>query len=299
MKKIIYIFVLLMANLSCTNTEEELLHEVTVSFSPALYSNTRTTEDNNYPTNTPFRVWAYSLPVNAQGESKASNASVFMNNEMVSYQSGSWTTSEPYQWKSDKKLTFFAYSPASVHATCNYENGITIPNHDMNDGIDLLYASPLEDVENLYNNGCISLPFRSAFAQVNFKVRSMMPIGYHVHLKKLFIEKLAYKGTFQLRPKEKWITTADRMPYDFYNGDREFGYSSEDAGTLTLMPQTIDQPIKMLIDLYDSNDKLVIADKTIESATMSNCWKPGKYYSYTLNIYSDSITFTTDIIDGL
>ena len=108
MKKITYIFVLLMLTLSCTNTESEALHEVAISFSPVVYQNTRTSEANVYPQNTPFGVWAYSLPTNSQWKFDASSASVFMDNETVSYKSGSWVPSSTYNWTSDKLLTFFA-----------------------------------------------------------------------------------------------------------------------------------------------------------------------------------------------
>lgn len=300
MKKMKYILVLLLlATFSCTNTEEKVLHEVTVSFYPALYHNTRTTGDELYPQDVPFGVWAYSLPANEQKNNDVSSVSVFMDNEVVCFKSGNWTPSVPYHWKSDKRLTFFAYSPASIRATSSYEKGMTITDYDMNDSINLLFVRPVENVDNLYNNGCISLPFISAFAKVNFKARSMMMLGRTVHLKRLYLDELAYKGTFLLKPNEHWVTTTDRMQYDFYNGDKEIGYNSMDVGTLTVMPQNLKQPVRMLVDIYDDKGKLIETDKTIESATMTHSWKPGKYYSYILNVYSDSITFTTDMIDGL
>ena len=44
---------------------------------------------------------------------------------------------------------------------------------------------------------------------------------------------------------------------------------------------------------------IMIADREIETVTLTENWKVGKYYSYTLNVYSDSVTFTTDILDNL
>lgn len=302
MKKIQYILMLLaLAILSCTNDEEVLVHEVPVSFSPAIQYNTRAIDmgTDAYPRHVPFAVWAYSLPQKRTWAKDASSALPFMINEVISYNSGNWLPTTPYQWRSDQLLTFFAHSPAWADATFTLENGITIPNYDIYYGYDLMFTPAVYDRNNRFNEGCVSLPFVSAFSKVSFSVRSMVMLGRTVRLKALYIDDLAHKGTFYSLPTERWVTTDDKHRYVFFAGDEPIGGTSQLVSTDMMMPQSLKQHIKLVVDIYDQNGKLVIPNRTIETALLTENWKVGKYYGYTLNIYSDSATFTTDILDNL
>ena len=300
MKKVKYIFMLLtFVILACTSDEETVFHEVSVSFSPAVHYNTRSVESEAYPGETPFGVWAYSLPLNKRWAKDAPSAFSFMENEVVSYNAGSWLPTVPYQWRSDKLLTFFAYSPAWAGASFSLENGITIANHDICDGYDLMFTRAVTDNNNHFNEGCVSLSFMSAFSKVSFSVRSMVMLSRTVHLKALYIDSLAHKGTFYSQPTERWVTAADKKRFDFFVGDMPVTGTSQTIGTQMMMPQNPKQPIKLVVDIYDINGNIMIADREIETVTLTENWKVGKYYSYTLNVYSDSVTFTTDILDNL
>ena len=147
--KVKYIFMLLtFVILACTSDEETVFHEVSVSFSPAVHYNTRSVESEAYPGEIPFGVWAYSLPLDRRWAKDAPSAHPFMENEVVSYNAGSWLPTVPYQWRSDKLLTFFAYSPAWAGATFSLDNGITIANHDICDGYDLMFTRAVTDNNN-------------------------------------------------------------------------------------------------------------------------------------------------------
>lgn len=300
MKKVKYIFMLLtFVILACTSDEETVFHEVSVSFSPAVHYNTRSVGSEAYPGEIPFGVWAYSLPLDRRWAKDARSAQPFMENEVVSYNAGSWLPTVPYQWRSDKLLTFFAYSPAWAGATFSLENGITIANHDIKDGYDLMFTRAVSDNNNHFNEGCVSLPFVSAFSKISFNVRSMVMLGRTAHLKALYVDSLAHKGTFYSQPTERWVTADDKKRFNFFVGDMPLTGTSQTIGTQMMMPQNPKQPIKLVVDIYDRDGNIIIADREIETVMLTENWKVGKFYSYTLNVYSDSVTFTTDILDNL
>lgn len=297
MKKTRYIqLIALLAILSCTNDEEKILHEVSVSFNPVLQENTRSTNGDTYPADTPFGVWAFSLPANKRWADDAPAATTYMDREVVSYSSGSWQPSVPYQWKSNIQLTFFAYSPAWLDASYNSENGITVADHDIDSDSGFMFTHPQSDNNNLYNYGCVSLPFVNALAKIKFNVRSKAALGRTLHLKHIYMDTLAHKGTFHSLPEAHWTTTGDCRQQDIFKGDLELGSAIMEIGSMMAMPKTTKQPIKLMIDIYNMNGQLVIADRAIETVSPTGAWKVGKYYEYTIDVYSDSATFTTDYI---
>ena len=65
-----------------------------------------------------------------------------------------------------------------------------------------------------------------------------------------------------------------------------------------VLPQTASLPVILVVDVYDNEGTLVEAGRKIVSRPLECNWNVGKYYSYTLNITTDSVTFTTDIFDN-
>lgn len=300
MKKMKYIFVLLLlVVLSCTHEEDKECHEVFISFNPVIQNNTRAVSRNAYPVEDSFGVWAYSLPTSCLWERDSSSSTLFMDNETVSYYSGSWLPSVNYRWTSDTALTFFAYSPAWIHASFSLKNGITIADYDMNKEIDIMFTRPVADNTNLFNDGCVSLLFVSPFSQVSINVCSRVLLGCTLHLKKIYIDEVAYKGTFHSQPIERWITTDDKTSCILFDGDVEVGKDYIDIGTFNMMPQCLNQPIKLVVDIYDQYGELMIADRTLDSSVIAKPWKVGKSYHYSLQVYTDNVTFITDILDDL
>ena len=68
------------------------------------------------------------------------------------------------------------------------------------------------------------------------------------------------------------------------------------VGELTLLPQKSGQPFKLVVDIYNREGELIIANRTIETEPIEIEWGVGKLHEYTLNVYSDSATFITDYI---
>ena len=299
MKKINYILTFLFCTLlSCTNDEENL-HRVTISFNPVMQNNTRTTSAA-YPTDTPFRVWAYSLPVGRRWAENSTSAQLYMDNVEVKFNNGTWQPLLPYEWADNRLLTFFACSPASTDVVFSKETGIMIPDYCMDNDADLMFTRPVADTSNRNNKGCVSLPFVSAFSKVTFNVCSRLVLGNTLRLKRIYIENLAYKGTFYTQPAEYWVTTSDEKQINLFEGDKEVGISSVQAAAAAIMPQIPYEPVKLIVDIYDSIGNQIVSDKKIETPPIAEEWKAGKYYTYTLKIYSDSAAFViTDIPDEL
>ena len=223
MKKRTHILALLLTmltTLSCTNDVNETLYEASLSFNPALINHTRS-NTQGYPLDKPFAVWAYTLPTDKRWAKDSMTADLYLSKEVITYKGGCWQPFIPFIWASNRLLTVAACSP--VEAVTNYtrERGISIYDYDINtDGSDLLFTRTQPDIDNRFNNGCISLPFISTFTKLEFRVRATTHHNRNVRLKSIYMDSVAHKGTFYSLPEECWETTNDRVKMEFFSGDK-------------------------------------------------------------------------------
>ena len=302
MKKRTHILALLLtmlAALSCTNDMNEVFYEASLSFNPAIIKHTRSNSEG-YPLDRPFAVWAYTLPTGKCWAQDSLSADLYLSKEIITYKGGSWQPFMPFIWSSNRLLTVAACSPIEAVTGYTRERGISIYDYDIiADGSDLMFTRTQPDIDNRFNNGCVSLPFISTFTKLEFRVRSTTHHGRNVRLKSIYMDSIAHRGTFHSLPEECWQTTGERVKMEFFSGDKAIEKRFQDLCTCIAMPQQPQQPIKMLIDIYNDAGEKIIADRILTSRLNIESWGVGKHNTYTINIYSDSITFTTEILDNI
>lgn len=198
---------------SCAKNEvNEVTDNNQITFQTVVGPNTKALIDGvEYATTHPsFGTFAY---YNATGTTFPTSSTDYIPESEVSYQTSAWTTSTPYYWPKNGSLTFFSYSPYSIHGSvnCNTTSGIVISNWDVdaNGDVDVMVA----DVEtgltkNGSNGGYTGVPtvFRHKLSQVvdvTFKTDIAYNDGapYNVGEKQFFINyvkfnKLEQTGTY-------------------------------------------------------------------------------------------------------
>lgn len=284
--------------ISCTEENSEYFPQLYVSYTPAVTASTRAPA-GEYPQDTPFGVWIYSLHEKKTWESNKHEATLLASNSIVRYTDGGWTNTPPIEWLGNQHLTVFAYSPYEIDADYSSNKGITIENFDITEGIHPLFANSAVDCTSERNGGCIAIPFIPTLAKVEFRVRSMAQADSILCLRSLTMDDMYYKGRFQSFPRAKWTPTDDTLTLEFCNNSMMIESSSETVGSQMVLPQRVWQPVTLIVDIYDREGNLLVPGRKIVSRQMDSNWNVGKYYSYTLNVTTNAVTFTTDILENL
>lgn len=291
------LLLLLVAVISCTDEEKEYQPDLYVSFNPAITANTRA-QAGEYPQEVPFAVWLYSLPEKKTWSKYHSNATLLADKAVVTNNDGCWSNIPAIFWPHKQNITAFAYSPLDIDADYSHTEGITIEEFDVTSGCYPLFTYPITDISSRYNGGCIAVPFVSALAKIEFRARSMAQIDTVLHLRSLSLDNVHYKGRFNSSPRATWTPTDEVISLEFCEEDIPVEVSSQIIGSKMVLPQTASLPVILVVDVYDNEGTLVEAGRKIVSRPLECNWNVGKYYSYTLNITTDSVTFTTDIFDN-
>ncbi len=150
MKKLFFIAAIASAALvSCTKNEvAQVADQSVITFAaPVVAPATKASNEvwNNYPTSADyaFAVWAKYHSDKVYNVGDWATDPTYMDNVTVYYGSNSWAPTADYYWPKNGTLSFIAYSPASVDASCN-SNGIQIAdyvvNTDLTNQRDILFS---------------------------------------------------------------------------------------------------------------------------------------------------------------
>ena len=263
-KHIFYIAAACVALASCVKNEvrvnapdQEITFQTVVgkASSKAIITNT------TYPTNVSFGTFAYFYP-----KSFGTNTQLYISNAEVKYNTGAtsgnvWTTDPAYYWPKQGKLTFYSYSPYTIHdkVSCTETDGLKIANYDVNanQDIDIMVADRKDDhTQNGENAGYNGVPtvFRHKLAQVvKFTIATKDDYAKgtvdapkvgdkRFFVKEIKIGNIAYKGTFKsgiepkLENKGTWTKTNDKKDsYTWYSNTTGVEFTKANPAT----PSTI------------------------------------------------------------
>ena len=298
-RKNIYILfgMLLFTLVACTKDEKEYIPDVYLSFDPIVVANTRLADAGAYPQDQPFSVWAYSLPDGKSWKEDMDQLSPVMENVTISYANGEWLPQSSYSWPQKCGLTFYACSPQNINAAFTFEEGITLKNFDTNSAIVPMFTYPVQSGDRLLSSGCIALPFVRTLTKLEFAIRTIVTSDSVMILKKLYLDDIAYKGDFQSLPYARWNTHNERMCMEFCDSSMRVNVNTCKVGERLVMPQLVRSSVNAIIDIYDKEGNVIVTDRKISSEPLNKALKVGKYYTYTLNLSTRSMTFTTDILD--
>ena len=270
-----------------------------ILFSPAVNVASRASEAV-YPQDTPFGVWAYSLPKNEKWSSTEMTPQTVLENARVTHSNGKWEPTPSTKWPGNDRLTFFAYAPYDANMTFTKERGVEFRDFDVTSGVIPMYTPPVTDCSKQQTNGCVALPFIQTLAKVEINVCSAIAhIGFHMYLKSVTIDDIAFKGSFQSLPQASWKQLDERKCVEFCDEKMEVGISMQPVGVKMLLPQAPQGPVKLKVDIYDNEGNLYTDDYELTTEPIKNTWNVGKYYVYNIVLSHNNATFNTDIIENL
>lgn len=162
----------LLASCSKIDVDNSSLERSLIGFNTAS-----TKAASAYPTDSPFITTSYKLASGKTWDTNKSDASLFINQEEVTYNSiySFWKTSADYYWPTDgSTLTFFSYSPKSLSSKASVSTeGVSISSWNVKtDSGDILVADIAADkIKNESLAGYTGVPtyFRHKLSRIVFR----------------------------------------------------------------------------------------------------------------------------------
>ena len=317
MKKIVFALMSVAAFIACSNDEVIPSHNSAIEFNPTTKNSVRTitTTTNNI---SKFNVWSYT----AEGKT-------VMNNIEVSKATGEWAYSPVKYWPYDATLDFYGITPTTLVGTGNgsVEHHIDVEvsadaakinfaGASISDTRgeffycqnypDILYATALNLTKENNNGTKVTMNFRHAMAQVEFKVKNSSTIDSEVSYQPsiVMIDGIDNAGTYTLpmasttldfaagESHGSWTTSLSKegVPHSF-NVIPNYIAPGSDAVLITdandihyVLPQKKDDA--ELIVTFGVQQGEHFIEGVLKNVALPVDWKEGHKYTYTLVVNS-------------
>lgn len=284
--------IVLMTSSCISNRIDRLEPDIELAFSVVVSASTKSEmTEIEYPTDVPFGVWSYSLPIGENWIDNKQKATVIQIQEEVRHDvsSGLWKPENEVSWvSSDKNMSFFAYSPYSRECSFSIHDGICVTDYSINEDCNLMFSENIYDINKNTSHGIVNIPFVNALTTVGFNVRSSLPDGTLIKVKKLKIHNIATAGDFFSLPEPRWENPKDYSDIIFFDGEMEIGNDPVKIGlSRQMIPQTIQPEIELVCDIISGD--YILHDQSFKT-TGKMRWSVGKTCTYNLKVTTD-LTF--------
>lgn len=300
MKRLLLISVALIAA-GCTIDRRGINDpDVALEFQPAMYMHVAQEGVERYPQGQPFGVCSWKLPDGADWKESSSESQEYLREQEVSMSGQNvWSCPGTPLWPSKEwDLTFIAYSPYISAGGCTREQGVIYQLDDFrNDQTDFLYTSALENLDKTESGGVVTVPFRHALSQIEFRVKNTVSTDEVLTVRKISIDKIVAGGEFESLREPQWVTEGEPVELVFFEGSFVTGGLPEYIGRDWLViPQTLDARVVVEFDFTDRYGKTV--ERKAETRALNLKLKPGSRYSLTLSIGMNDVKFLKEIIEN-
>ncbi len=194
--------------------------------------------DDLFPTDVVLGVTAWQLHDGQTWLEDAAAATPALDNEAISYD-GEWATADDRLWPSRRNtLTVIGYAPYGAADRVTREEGVVFTADTRTEMADLMYTPLLVERTKFTDGGRITLPYRHALAEVEFRVRKAVEEGEQIAIRRISLDGVAVEGVFSSLPEPEWRPTEARADMEFFAGNEECGYIAGPIGKrLKMIPQ--------------------------------------------------------------
>ena len=243
-------------------------------FELATSPNTKSQEGSEFPA-----VWAL--------ESKTGQPVI--EAMPLQYDAGLWRPVEPYSWKANYPLDFYAASPLA-YASFDSEKGICFESYDTAMGYELLYTEPVLEREAGQTLGLVSLTFQRPMSLLRIYLKQELQSSSGILIKKLTLDGLRHKGSFISLPQPLWTLEGEAEPYELWNGELESPANQVDLCESYVLPQSARLDFTLLCDVWTGVSSLKEQEL---SGTVYLNMVPGKLYELHLTV-TEYLTLKVD-----
>lgn len=265
-------------------TTDSVAVETDIRFRPVIGTDTRSDIGIPFPEQETFRVWA----------SDADTGSPFLDGETVSHGSKGWTASR--RWSSGT-LSFGAVHPADL-AGAGYDpaRGITVSGYTTGTG-DILAADAVQAYSR--TEAPVVLEFKHLLSRMDFRIGKAYPETMDVWIEKIELKDLATEGSYGLREKGEWQTTAARGNLAVFQAPEgqplgPISGKPEAIGTDSfIIPQVFRGEIEVTYSFRAPGCNIIPAQR-VSTGPFETRWEPATRYTYSLTLSEQGLSFTAD-----
>lgn len=275
--------------------------DVPLTFAPSLAGQVRSDmsgdADAAYPSDRTFGVAVWQLGIDRNWENDAAAAAEFLAPTEIGWRQNEWRpASETLFWPSkDYTLTAIGYAPCEALSRCTLTEGVVFADRDLlADRFDLLYTPPQTDCRKTSNGGRLSLPFRHALAQVDFKIYNSGNPNDDIFVESILLRDRFFRGTFRSLPVPEWTLDEERRDVAFLEGEAVEAPKVVAAEAVRvgrswrLPPQSLECAVEVEI-LYRNASGSMIPFRH-ETLPLDVQIQAGRRYTFTLAVALNDIT---------
>ena len=250
----------------CTDSQGgKKIQSYDLRFELATSPNTKSQEGSELPA-----VWAF--------ESKTGEPVI--ESMPLLDDSGIWHPAEPYSWKENYPLDFYAASPLA-YASFDSEKGICFESYDTAMDYELLYSEPVLEREAGQTLGLVSLTFQRPMSLLRIYIKQELLSSSGILIKSLTVDGLKHKGSFNSLPQPLWTLEGEAEPYELWVGELESPTSQVDLCESYVLPQSAQLDFTLLCDVWTGVSSLKEQEL---SGTVYLNMTPGKLYELYLTV---------------
>ena len=198
----------------------------------------------------------------------------------LQYDAGLWRPVESYSWKANYPLDFYAASPLA-YASFDSEKGICFESYDTAMGYELLYTEPVLEREAGQTLGLVSLTFQRPMSLLRIYIKQELQSSSGILIKKLTLDGLGHKGSFNSLPQPLWTLEGEAEPYELWVGELESPASQVDLCESYVLPQSARLDFTLLCDVWTGVSSL--KDQELSGSVYLKM-SPGKLYELYLTV---------------
>lgn len=240
-----------------------------------------------------FRVWGYRHP---DSWPTASYTTLFDGTLVTSGDNGAtWNYSGVYGvWPTGDRVSFFAYAPADVAGTA-IDNAMAVPEvgftvaADPASQADLLIANQMLD---RVGPDPVQVVFEHALSRIVFLASKTTETAGAIRVTSLELRNIKYTGSTPLLTPVVWAVDDAKTDYALSAEDGHLEDMALDttwqplstsAGTMFLMPQTLDAATVLVVRFrYENHPDIRELISELNLPEVSPTWTAGKPYTYRL-----------------
>ena len=250
----------------CTDSQGgKKIQSYDLRFELATSPNTKSREGSELPA-----VWAF--------ESKTGEPVI--ESMPLLDDSGIWHPAEPYSWKANYPLDFYAASPLA-YASFDSEKGICFESYDTAMDYELLYSEPVLEREAGQTLGLVSLTFQRPMSLLRIYIKQELLSSSGILIKSLTVDGLKHKGSFNSLPQPLWTLEGEAEPYELWVGELESPASQVDLCESYVLPQSARLDFTLLCDVWTGVSSL--KDQELSGSVYLKM-SPGKLYELYLTV---------------
>ena len=198
----------------------------------------------------------------------------------LQYDAGLWHPAEPYSWKANYPLDFYAASPLA-YASFDSEKGICFESYDTAMGYELLYTEPVLEREAGQTLGLVSLTFQRPMSLLRIYIKQELLSSSGILIKSLTVDGLKHKGSFNSLPQPLWTLEGEAEPYELWVGELESPASQVGLCESYVLPQSARLDFTLLCDVWTGVSSL--KDQELSGSVYLKM-SPGKLYELYLTV---------------